>query len=102
MRIAVVVSSLSETDGSRGISGDRGRRRGNAHIVALDLRSDLRKLRRRQFVAIGQDYRAKHRVLELADVSRPIISGEQCKRIIGDTADALALFNAEAGGKPHG
>src|SRR5580698_7810287 len=102
MRIAVVVSSLPETDGSRRVGGDRGRSRRNAHIVALDLRRDLRKLRRRQFVAIGQDDGAKHCVLELTDVSRPIIGGEQRERVIGDAADALALFDAEAGEKAYG
>src|SRR5580704_3143738 len=102
MRIAGVVSDLPETDGSRGIGGDRGRSRRNAHIVALDLRRDLRKLRRRQFVAIGQHDGAKHGVLELADVSRPIISREQRQRVIGDAADTLALFDAKAGEKAYG
>src|SRR5580693_6434711 len=102
MRIAGVVSDLPETDGSRRVGGDRGRSWGNAHIVALDLRRDLRKLRRRQFVAIGQYDGAKHGVLELADVSRPIISREQRQRVIGDATDALALFDAEAGEKAHG
>ena len=101
MRIALVVSGGPEPDGSRRIGGDRRRRGRNAHVVALDLRRDLRKLGDRQFVAVGQHDGAEHRVLELADVAWPIVGGEQRERVVGDAADALALFDAEAGEKAH-
>ena len=89
-------------DGSRRIGGDRRRGWRNAHVVALDLRRDLRKLRRRQFVAVGQHHGAKHRVLELADVARPVVSGQSsASASLAMPADALALLDAEAGEKAH-
>ena len=102
VRVARFVNSRPEHDGRRRIGGDRRRGRRNAYVVALDLRRDLGKLGDRQFVAVGQHDGAKHRVLELADVARPVIGGEQRERVVGDAADALALFDAEAGEKAHG
>ena len=85
-----------------GVGGDRRGRRGNADVEAVDLRGDLGKLGRRQFVAVGQHHGAEHRVLELADVARPVVGGEQRQRLGGNAADALALLGAEAGEKAPG
>ena len=90
-----------QTDGNRWIGGDRRRRGRNAYIVALDLRRDLRKLRGRQFIAVREHDGPKQGVLELPHVSGETISREQRERVVGQSANALALFYAKAGEEPH-
>jgi hypothetical protein len=75
----------------------RGRGTGGMRTVeAVHLRRDLRELGHGQLVAIGQDHGAEHRVLELADIARPVIAADQPKASAGDAAQLLAFLGGEA------
>ena len=99
MRVARLESGRIQLWPAAGLTrrlGDRRRSGGNAHVEAVDLRGDLRKFGDRQFVAVGEHHGAEHRVLELAHVARPVVGAQQRMRLVGEAADALALFGAEA------
>ena len=44
--------------------------------------ADLREIMWLQMLAFAQDHRAEHRILQLADIARPVESGEHFQRIV--------------------
>ena len=72
-------------------------RSGNLHRESGDLRGDLGQFRDGDLVRIAEHDGAKHRVLELADIARPIEARDQRHRLGGEAANALFLARGKMG-----
>ena len=71
-----------------------GKRR-DLDAPALQMGRDLREFRRREKKAFGQDHGAVDRVLELPQVARPAVTGEQGPGLRRQASDPLALIDRE-------
>src|SRR5450432_1086977 len=75
--------------------GNRSHDRRNSDVEALDLRRDLRKFGRRQFIALGEHDGPKQGVLKLTHIAGPVIGAEQSIGLASDAAQAFTLFRAK-------
>src|SRR6185295_2073924 len=75
---------------------------GDGRGKAVDMGSDLGKFGHGQLGSIGQHDRTEYRVLELADVARPGIAGEQFERVLANGIDAAPLLRGKAGEEMQG
>ena len=70
--------------------------RGCLSFDLLDLRGDLRKVLRRQCVALTQYGGPEEHVLQLANIARPVMLHQQVQRLAGHAQAANALLPREA------